>query len=158
MAKRRAKQEVKKPQAELEVDMESDVDKAPYWDFFFRDQRSPLLRSQLVTALMAGRRLEVERLPTASLLDAVVLSSAARSYHEAEVVDDFHALLRRTADTWKSPTWCRRVFDQTHSNAASFILMGVTEFVAAEDAYIPDLAGWLLEHDPPEYFAKELTA
>jgi len=106
---------------------------------------------------MAGKQMEVERLPAASLLDVVVMSSATRNYHEAEIIDDFHALLRRTSDAWKSPTWCRKTFDQTHANAASFILMGLTEFVTLEDSYIPDLAGWLLEHDPPEYFTKELT-
>jgi hypothetical protein len=133
-------------------------DSAPYWEFFFRDQRSPLLRSQIVTALMAGRQLEVERLPPASLLDAVVLASAARVYHEAEIIDDFNALLRRTDEAWKDPQWTCRTFDQTHRNVADFIIRGLTEFVAYEDLYIPELTKWLLEHDPPEYFSEELAA
>jgi hypothetical protein len=134
------------------------ADRAPYWDFFFRDQRSPFIRAQLVTAMMAGKSLEVERLPVGALLDAVLLASAARCYHEAEVVDDFNALLRRTDEAWKAPGWTCKVFDQTHMNAADFIIRGTTEFTALEDSYIPDLVGWLLEHDPPEYFKMELTA
>jgi hypothetical protein len=133
-------------------------DSAPYWEFFFRDQRSPLLRSQMVTALMAVRHLVLLRLPLASLLDAVVLASAARVYHEAEIIDDFGALLRRTDEAWKDPQWTCRVFDQTHRNVADFIIRGLTEFVAYEDLYIPELAKWLLEHDPPEYFSEELAA
>lgn len=134
-------------------------DQAPYWEFFFRQQRSPLTRSQLITALMSGHQLEVERLPVGALLDAVVLASTTRVYHEAEVVDDFHALLRRTDAAWKDPLWTCRTFDQTHCNVASFIIMaGKTEFTAWEDLYIPDLVGWLLEHDPPEYFSAESAA
>jgi hypothetical protein len=132
------------------------VDRAPGWAIFFRDQRSPFLRSQLITALMAGKQLEVERLPTSTLLDVVILSMAARNYHDAEIIDDYNALLRRTDDAWKDPMWTRRIFDQTHMNVADFILRGATEFVCYEDQYIPALVSWLLEHDPPTYFSEEL--
>lgn len=133
-------------------------DQAPCWSIFFRDQRAPFLRSQMITALMSGHQLEVERLPAASLLDAVLLSMTARNYHEAEIIDDFNALLRRTDDLWRDPMWTRRVFDQTHTGAADFIIRGMTQFVCAEDMYIPELTQWFLEHDPPKYFSEELAA
>lgn len=131
-------------------------DVASNWATFFRDQRSPFLRSQLITALMAGRQLEVERLPPAALLDAVVIAMAARVYHEAEIVDDFDALLRRTDEVWKDPMWTRRIFDQVHMSAANAIIKGLAEFVCTEDLYIPELVGWYLAHDVPVYFEKEL--
>lgn len=130
---------------------------APGWEFFFRDQRSPVLRSQLITALMSGHPLEVERLPKTALLDVVLLSMAARNYHEAEIIDDYNALLRRTDEVWKDPSWTRLTFDQTHSNAADFILKGMAEFKCHEDLYIPELLRWLLENEPPVYFSEELT-
>ncbi len=127
------------------------------WEVFFSRQRSPVLRSQMITAMMAGRPLEVERLPAAALLDAVVLSMAMRSYHEAEVVDDYAALLRRADAAWQDPMWTCRVFDQYHCNIASFIVrMGNAEFVAYEDLYVPDYAARLLSQDVPEYFDREL--
>lgn len=132
-------------------------DRAPCWETFFRDQRSPLLRSQLITALMSGHPLEVDRLPTATLLDAVLLAMTTRNYFEAEIIDDYDALLRRTNEKWKDPMWTRRTFDQTHSNAASFILMGSKEFTCHEDLYIPALVKWLLEHEPPTYFSEEVA-
>lgn len=131
-------------------------DAAPCWHIFFRDQRSPFIRSQLITALMSGHPLEVERLPTSALLDAVLLSMTARNYFEAEIIDDYNALLRRTDTAWKDPMWTRRIFDQVHMNAADFIVRGATEFKCHEDQYIPDLVGWLLENEPPQYFKKEL--
>jgi hypothetical protein len=134
------------------------IDKAPYWDFFFRDQRSPVLRSMLVVALMAGKAWEVDRLPTDAMLDAVLLSCACRANHTAEVVDDFEALLRRTSEVWKSPMWTRKTFDQVHSCTASFIvLQGTSGFGNFEERYIPDLAGWYLARDAPKYFTKELV-
>lgn len=133
------------------------ADVAPHWEFFFRDQRSPILRSQLITALMTGHLLEVERLPTTALLDAVLLSMTTRNYLDAEIIDDYNALLRRTDEKWRDPMWTRRTFDQVHTNAASFILMGASEFVSAEDLYIPDLVDWFLQHEPPTYFTKELV-
>jgi hypothetical protein len=128
------------------------------WEFFFRDQRAPLLRSQLITALMAGRVLEVDRLPTAALLDAVVLSMTARAYLDAEIVDDYAALLRRTDTAWRDPMWTRRMFDQTHIAAADFIVRGATEFKCFEDMYLPAFVGRMLELDPPSYFKRELAA
>lgn len=133
-------------------------DHAPCWEVFFRDQRSPLLRSQLITALMSGHQLEVERLPHGALLDAVVLSMTTRNYLDAEIVDDYTVLLRHVDELWRDPMWTRRVFDQYHSNAAGFIVRGSTKFVCAEDLYIPDLVRWFLEHEPPQYFSEELVA
>lgn len=133
-------------------------DRAPFWELFFRDQRSPVLRSQLITALMSGHQLEVERLPVAVLLDVVLLSMTTRNYLDAEVVDDYQLLLNRTEEKWKDPMWTCRVFDQTHTNAAGFILRGSDKFVCTEDMYIPSLVEWLLEHEPPQYFSEELAA
>lgn len=133
------------------------VNAAPCWDIFFRDQRSPVLRSQLITALMSGHPLEVDRLPAAALLDVVLISMAARNYHEAEIIDDYNALLRRTDETWKDPMWTRRTFDQTHMAVADFIIRGTNEFKCSEDLYIPNLVQWFLENDPPSYFSEELT-
>ena len=132
--------------------------KAPGWEVFFHDQRSPLLRSQLITALMSGHQLEVERLPTQVLLDAVLLSMTTRNYLEAEIVDDYQGLLSRTDEKWKDPMWTRRVFDQMHAGTADFIIRGTNEFKCAEDLYIPELVQWWLEHDVPEYFSEELAA
>ena len=136
------------------------VGRAPYWEVFFRQQRSPLLRSQLITAVMAGKQFETDRLPKAALADAVLLSMAARNYVEAEIVDDYPALLRRTDETWKEPDWTCKVFDQSHTGTVDFIVRGVTttRFTCAEDAPIPGLVEWLLDHDCPDYFAEELAA
>lgn len=131
--------------------------RAPSWELFFKDQRHPVMRSQLITALMAGKPLVTERVPVPTLLDVVLLSFASRVYHEAEIVDDFHALLRLTDETWKAPMWTRRVFDQTHMNAANYVLKGVEEFACYEEQYIPDMVRFYLENDVPEYFSKELT-
>lgn len=139
------------------VETTQERDKAPYWAFFFRDQRSPFLRSQMITALMEGKPFEVERLPTAALLDVVLLASTARAYHEAEIIDDFQALLRHTEEIWKSPGWTCKMFDQTHSSAADFILRGVVNFDNAEDVYIPDLVGYYLEAEAPSYIGRELV-
>ncbi len=132
------------------------VDAAPYWSFFFQCQRNPVLRSQLITSLMAGQPLEVERLPAAMLLDVTLLATATREYHEAEIIDDYHSLIRTTEEHWRDPMWTVRVFDQTHLCKADYVLRGATEFVTLEDSYIPALAGWYLGHDVPTYFSKEL--
>lgn len=133
-------------------------DQAVGWDVFFSRQRSPVLRSQLITALMSGHPLEVERLPSATLLDAVVLSTAARVHLEAEIIDDYTSLLERTNNVWKDPMWTCRVFDQYHMSAASFMLMGgAADFACKEDEYVPEFVQWLLEHESPEYFSKELV-
>lgn len=107
---------------------------------------------------MSGHQLETERLPNGALLDVVVLSMATRNYLEAEVIDDYTALLTRTERVWKDPLWTRRMFDQTHMNAASFILMGKAEFTSAEDLYVPELVEWILDQEPPVYFTEELSA
>ncbi len=148
----------KKRKAPTQVLPKVSQERAPNWDVFFHYQRNPLLRSQLITALLSGHQLEVERLPAATLLDAVLLSMAARNYAESEVIDDYSALLRRVDEAWKSPLWTRRVFDQTHMGTADFILRGTSEFTCHEDAYIPDFVTWLLEHEVPNYFAEELAA
>lgn len=133
-------------------------DKAPYWEFFFRCQRSPVVRSQLMTAIMSGHQLEAERLPKAALPDAVLIALAARKYHEAEVVDDFAALLRRTEEVWQDPLFTHKVFDTPHMGTVSFVVRGTEEFTCVEDSYIPELVGWMLGHDAPQYFAEELVA
>jgi hypothetical protein len=127
------------------------------WESFFRCQRSPILRSQLLTALMAGTQLVMERVPTSGLLDALLLSTATRNYCEAEIIDDYDGLLVRTAETWKRPDWSTKVFSSMHANAANFILLGTKEFNCAEDAYIPAMVGWYLQQDPPDYFSHEMT-
>ncbi len=146
----------KKKASEVQAPVNISHDRAPYWDTFFRDQRNPLLRSQLITALMSGHQLELDRLPTATLLDAVLLSMTTRNYFDAEIIDDYDGLLRRADEKWREPLWSARIFDQYHSNAASFIIMGTKEFKCSEDMYIPDLVKWLLDHEPPQYFSREL--
>lgn len=142
----------------LMVMQHAEADKAPYWEFFFRDQRSPMVRSQLLTAMMAGKQLEVERLPKAALPDAVLIALAARKYHEAEIVDDFPALLRRADEVWRDPLFSHKVFDSPHLGTVSFVVRGTDQFTCVEDMYIPDLVGWLLGHDAPQYFVEELVA
>jgi len=132
-------------------------ERAWYWDNFFKCQRCPVLRSQLITSLMAGKLLEVERLPKAALLDAVLIAMTTREYHQAEVIDDYTALCRLTNEEWKDPMWSCKVFDQNHLGTADFVVRGSNEFVCHEDQYIPGLIGWFLGHDVPEYFVKELV-
>jgi hypothetical protein len=127
------------------------------WESFFHCQRSPVLRSQMLTALMAGTKLIMERVPTPGLLDALLLSTATRHYCDAEIIDDYDGLLVRTAETWKRPDWSTKVFSSMHANAANFILLGTKEFNCAEDAYIPGMVEWYLSQEPPQYFARELT-
>lgn len=130
--------------------------KAPNWNIFFRDQRCPFIRSQLITAMLAGQALEVDRIPTISLLDVLLLASTGRNYFEAEIIDDFDALKKRVDEAWSQPNWTCRIFDQYHRNAASFILSaGTTHFACHEDAYIPDLMEWMLQNEPPQYFVEE---
>jgi hypothetical protein len=134
------------------------VDRAPYWETFFKCQRSPFLRSQLITALMAGTALEIERLPPATLLDVVILSMITREYYSAEIIDDYAALLRHTDAVWREPMWTCKIFDQAHMVTADFILRGSSELVCYEDAYLPSLVEFYLEHDVPEYFSSEVAA
>lgn len=111
-----------------------------------------------MTALMSGHPFETERVPKSALLDVLLIASTTREYLNAEVIDDFAALKERVDETWRDPMWTRRVFDQTHMNAADFILKGTTRFSCHEDQYIPDLVEWMIQNDPPEYFSEELIA
>ena len=127
------------------------------WESFFRCQPSPIFRSQLLAGLMAGTKLEVARIPTVTLLDAVLLATAARAHCEAEIVDDYQQLLDRTNDAWRAPDWTTKVFSSIHGGKANFILtQGRQEFVSAEDAYIPEMVEWYLNQDAPRYFEREL--
>lgn len=129
------------------------------WETFFQCQRSPVLRSQLLAALLNGTRLVVERLPQSALLDAVLLGFAARVYCEAEIVDNWAELLRRTEEEWERPDWTCRIFDSIHTSAANNIVKGqVSNFTCVEEQYIPDMVQWYLEHDLPEYFSQEIEA
>jgi len=127
------------------------------WESFFHCQPVPVLRSQLLTTLMAGTPLDAARVPHGALLDAVLLAPACRSYHQAEIVDDYQGLLDRTEEEWRAPNWTARVFSSIHGNAASFILHGAREFSCAEEQYIPAMAAWYIQHDAPAYFARELS-
>lgn len=124
------------------------------WESFFRCQRSPVLRSEVLTALLSGSRLEVLRLPTSLLLDVLLLATAAREECNAEIVDDYESLRSRVAEEWKRPDWSTRVFDQLHANKASCILHGQTEFVCLEDAYIPGMVAWYLGQEVPKDFVE----
>ena len=127
------------------------------WETFFMCQRSPVLRSQMLTTLMAGTPIEAERVPVAALLDVVLIAMAARQYCAAEIADDYRALLSRTEELWARPDWTTRVFSSLHAGTANFILKGSTEFTCAEDLYIPSMVAWYMRYDPPSYFTKELT-
>jgi hypothetical protein len=135
----------------------AEVERPKAWESFFRCQPNPILRSQLLTGLMAGTRLETERIPTPALLDAVLIAAAARQAHNAEVIDDFQGLLDRTEAAWSRPDWCARVFSSIHGRWADRILKGTQGFDTPEENYIPAFVGWYLDHDPPEYFERELT-
>jgi hypothetical protein len=140
------------------IDNASMEDEHWRWHFFFSCQRNPILRSQLLTSLMAGTPLEIARLPTEVLLDVVLIATATREFHEAEVVDDYDELLTLTEEAWKRPDWTTKVFDSIHCNWADSILnRGRRDFDSPETKYVPSLVGWYLQHDPPVYFKKELT-
>lgn len=129
------------------------------WESFFRCQPNPVLRSQLLASLLDKTPLVVARIPTVALLDAVLLATAARSHCEAEIVDDYQALLDRTNETWRAPDWTSKVFSSIHGAKADFILtQGAVEFLAAEDAYIPEMVQWYLGQAAPQYFARELES
>jgi len=146
-----------KPSTASEVQPESDLPRKPRcWESFFQCQKSPILRSQMLTVLMAGTPLESEHVPTAALLDALLLAFTARTYCEVELIDDYEDLKRRTDDTWKRADWTTKVFDSIHACAANFIILGSEELAAAEEAYIPTMVSWYLGHDVPQYFVKEL--
>jgi len=129
------------------------------WETFFRCQRSPVLRSQMLTVLMAGTPLEAERVPVSSLLDAVLIAFAARMYCQAEIVDDFKMLCERTEEEWRHPEWNLhgRLLDSLHANAANFIINhGINSFSCGEEQYIPSMVRWYLDHECPTYFDEEL--
>jgi hypothetical protein len=129
---------------------------AEQWMQFFTCQRNPILRSELLTALLAGTSLEESRVPTVLLLDVVLLAFAARTYHDAEIVNDFMGLCERTEEEWSRPDWTCRVFNSIHGNAANWILKGSKEFGCSEDRYIPEMVGFYLSHEVPNYFVREL--
>ena len=105
---------------------------------------------------MAGTPLQAERVPTAALLDVVLLATAAREYCEAEILDDYQALLERTEEEWRRPDFTHRVFDSQHGNWANWILKGRRDFPEADTAYIPDWVGGVLRSETPSYFVREL--
>lgn len=131
----------------------------PDWSRFFYCSRNPVLRSQLLTALLAGTPLTAERLPTAALADAVLLCEGARRYHSAEVVDDFAGLCRRVEEKWAEPTWTARTFDQLYLQAVGSVTRSRSDSALElpETGWIPNMVGWYLEHGVPEYFRQEVT-
>jgi hypothetical protein len=128
------------------------------WESFFLCQPNPVLRSELLTALLAGTKLEVQRVPVVSLLDTVMLAFATRTYCNAEIIDDFKALCERAEEEWRKPEWTTRVFDSLHANAANYVINhGMQEFAGYEEQYIPVMAAWYLDHTIPEYFVEEVS-
>lgn len=128
------------------------------WETFFSCQRSPVYRSQLIVSLMAGVQLVVEKLPNGMLLDVLLVATASREKHDAEIVDDYQALLERIEEAWRKPDWTCRVFDSIHCMWANCILQGRgKEFDDHDVQYIPELVGWYLAQDSvPDYFETEL--
>ena len=129
------------------------------WELVFAAQRRPVLRSELVTALIQGTQLPVERLPTEALADAVLLATAAREHCGAEIVVDYPALLSRMEDTFTRPDFCTRVCDTAFINKVSHVCWhGSSPFVCVEQQCVPVLVEWLLNQDQvPEYFTKEIS-
>lgn len=126
------------------------------WEFFFRCQRNPIYRSQLLTSIMTGTVLKLERLPTQVLLDVVLLSTASRNEHNAEIVSDYAGLLEKVREEWARPDWTCRVFNQIHARWANTIVTnGTKDFGDLEEKYIPSMVGALLEADVPDYFSVE---
>jgi hypothetical protein len=126
------------------------------WEVFFYCQPNPVLRSQLLTCLLAGNRLLLDHIPMIMSLDAILISFTARTYCEAEIIDDFQGLLDRTEEEWRQPTFTHRVFDSMHGSAANWVIKGSQEFGCPEEQYIPRMVQWYLEHDVPAYFVREL--
>ena len=128
------------------------------WEIFFYEQRNPVLRSQMLTILMAGTPMEAERVPKAALLDALLLAYAARRYYSAEIIDDFQVLVERVKEEWERPTWTTKVFSNSHANAAAFIVyQGARSLDDCEHQYLLNMVEWYLGHDCPNYFDEELT-
>ena len=126
------------------------------WETFFRCQKAPMLRHQVLIALMSGKPFCIERLPSAVLLDVLLLATAARQDCDAEIVDDYDGLVTRVRLAWAKPDWTCKVFDNIHLTKASCILEDRREFICPEDQYIPEMVGWYLRHDVPEFIGKEL--
>jgi hypothetical protein len=127
------------------------------WEAFFRCQRSPLFRSQLLMALLSGTTIQVDHLPITMLLDVVLLATAARGYCEAEIVDDYGSLVAKVREVWDRPDYTARVFDSIHGLAANFIVYhGRRKFACFEEEYIPIMVGWYLRHESPNYFKREI--
>lgn len=131
------------------------VERANGWELFFRCQRNPFLRSQILAALMAGTQLELARLPNAALADVALLATVSREYHDAEIIDDYEGLLARIRDLWRQPEFTHRTFDSIHLSTISFITMGTKQIHCIEEKYIIDLVEWYLSHDAPDYIRKE---
>ena len=125
------------------------------WEIFFYEQRNPVLRSQMLTILMAGTPMEAERVPKAALLDALLLAYAARRYYSAEIIDDFQVLVERVKEEWERPTWTTKVFSNSHANAAAFIVyQGARSLDDCEHQYLLNMVEWYLGHDCPAYFSE----
>lgn len=140
-----------------EVQVATEAEVIPHWDFFFKCQRSPILRSQLLTALMAGTPLEIDRVPRAALLDALLLATVSRQYHEAEIVDDYQGLVRRADESWRDPQFTHATMDQIHGGTISFLCYGYDiDLTTVETNYIAGMVGSVLRSEPPVYFSKEL--
>lgn len=123
------------------------------WEVVFRCQRSPVYRSEMVTALMAGTAIPVERLPVAMLADAVLMATACREHCAAEVVDDYQLLINRMEETFSRADYSARVSDTTFLTKVSSILMGYQPFVDLETDCVPALAAWYLAQvSVPSYF------
>jgi hypothetical protein len=105
--------------------------------------------------MMAGTVVETERCSEASLADFLLMAFTSRVYHEAEVVDDYEALLTRIREVWSRSEFTHHVFDSTHLRAAAYIaFQNCEEFSCPEEDYISALIGGWFEVDPPEYFKK----
>ena len=131
------------------------VARATGWEAFFKCQRNPFLRSQILAALMSGTQLELARLPNAALADVVLLATVSREYHDAEIIDDYEGLLERVRELWKLSEFTHRTFDSIHLSTVSFITMGTKQISCVEEKYIIDLVEWYLNHDAPTHFTKE---
>lgn len=125
------------------------------WESFFACQHSPIIRSTLLTCLMAGTVLQVERIPASALLDAVLLATAARKM-EAEIVDDYDALLSRAEEVWSKPDFTHKVMDNTHGRWANCIIKGQRDFFD-EEQYIPRMVEWYCGQEVPKYMAQDMS-
>lgn len=132
------------------------------WWEFFRSQRNPVLRSQLITSIMAGVVLEVDRLPKAALADALMLATACREEWDCEIVDNYRALQRRVKEVVEEPDFTHAVMDQLHFRIAYLVACREPRAHIPfpeehETKYIGPLTQDLLNADVPSYFKKELT-